>query len=125
MRLLLDTRALIWWTGKDPNLKADVRAQILNDGNAVFVSVATIWEMAIKSSLGKLKTPDNIKEMLAHYRFTTLPITADHAIAAGALPLIHNDPFDRMLVAQAQLGGLTIVSRDPRMKHYNVGVLET
>ena len=123
MNLLLDTHALLWWLKDDGTLSAAARAAIRDGANSVHVSAATAWEIAVKRALGKLDTADNIEGALSANGFEALPITVAHALAAGALPTHHSDPFDRMLVAQAQLEGLTIVTRDKRIMAYRVAVL--
>jgi PIN domain nuclease of toxin-antitoxin system len=87
------------------------------------VSVASAWELAIKKSSGKLEAPNDLREQVVRHEFEFLPIGVEHAVAAGALPLIHRDPFDRMLIAQAAIEGLTIVTRDRRFLEYGVPVL--
>ena len=89
----------------------------------VYVSPASLWEVAIKQSIGKLSEPIDVAEELRDSGFRELAITFHHAIAAGRLPLIHRDPFDRMLVAQAQCEGLTLASRDPHIQRYDVALL--
>lgn len=123
MNLLLDTHALLWWLADDRTLAADARAAIRNPRHQVFVSAATAWEMAIKSELGKLAAPENLDEELDANRFQALPISVPHAMAAGRLPAHHRDPFDRMLIAQARLEGLTLVTRDHMFDKYDVEVL--
>jgi PIN domain nuclease of toxin-antitoxin system len=91
--------------------------------NDVVVSAVSAWEASIKVNSGRLTLPMPIGEALAESRFAYLDITVDHAIAAGALPLHHKDPFDRMLIAQAQLESLTIVTRDRRFAPYDVALL--
>ena len=122
MRLLLDTHALLWWLA-DRELGADARAAIEDPLNDVFVSAATAWEISIKRSLGKLRAPDDLTAQLAANAFTSLPISVDHALAAGSLPKHHDDPFDRMLIAQATMEELTLVTRDPRFAAYDVRLL--
>ncbi len=93
--------------------------------NTVFVSVASMWEIAIKASTGKLEFPtDRFDEMFALNRFAPLPIEPRHALAAGALPRYHNDPFDRMLIAQARIEGLILVTADAAFRRYDVSLLE-
>ena len=87
------------------------------------MSAAVAWEIATKRALGKLKAPEDVVDQLRRHQFAPLPITIEHAVQAGALPLYHRDPFDRMLVAQAQLEGLTIVTRDPNIPRYSVATL--
>lgn len=123
MRLLLDTHALLWWLANDPSLAEDATSAIADAGSTVFVSAATAWEMAIKQALGKLEAPSDLERQLELNRFEPLPVTISHACAAGRLPGHHDDPFDRMLVAQALAEGLTIVTRDPRIAPYGVPTL--
>ena len=118
MRLLLDTGVLLWWLGNHRGLGATARAVIADPANIVFVSAVSIWEARIKQSLGKLDIP---KEFLAAVRseaFELLPISAEHADAVGALPDHHRDPFDRLLVAQAMVENLSIVSSDEMFPRY-------
>jgi PIN domain nuclease of toxin-antitoxin system len=96
---------------------------IANRESAVFVSAASAWEISIKKSLGKLESPDDLLRQLERHRFQPLAITIAHALAAGGLPRLHDDPFDRMLIAQARLEGLTIVTRDPRFGRYAVATM--
>ena len=124
MRLLLDTHALIWVLSAPGKLPAHARAAIEDPANLVFVSAASTWEMAIKQGRGKLRYP--AAEIAAELRSASLlelPVTIRHAEAAARLPPFHRDPFDRMLVAQAQTEGLSLVSRDPAMRQYQVTVL--
>lgn len=96
---------------------------IADEESMVYVSPASIWEIAIKQTIGRLGTTPDIEEQLELNRFEPLPITIAHAYAAGSLPRHHNDPFDRMLVAQAAAESLTIVTRDPRIRRYGVPTL--
>ena len=89
----------------------------------VYVSAATNWEVAIKQAIGKLAEPADLPDRVRGSGFRELPIGFDHAIEAGRLPLIHRDPFDRMLIAQARCENLTLVTRDPRCQQYDVAVL--
>lgn len=123
MRLLLDTHAVIWFTGEPDTLTPEARNAIV-DADTVVVSAASIWEISTKTALGKLHPPvDDIVAELREWGFEMLPISPQHAWAVGRLPRHHRDPFDRMLVAQAQLEGLTIVTRDPAMSLYQVAIL--
>jgi len=123
MNLLIDGHVLCWWIGDQPQLADAPRAAIADPGNLVFVSTATVWELAIKRAAGRLELDVDLRGELETNRFETLPIGLEHALAAAALPLHHNDPFDRMLVAQAQIERLTIVTRDRRIADYSVPVL--
>ncbi|MEV0132911.1 type II toxin-antitoxin system VapC family toxin [Dactylosporangium sp. NPDC050688] len=121
MSLLLDTHVVLWWLTDDDTLAEDVKERLDHDLN-VYISPATIWEVAIKQSIGKLQ-PADLPERIQASGFRDLPITSAHAIAAGRLPLIHRDPFDRMLIAQAQLEELTLVTRDAHIQKYDVDFL--
>lgn len=122
MNLLLDTHALLWWLG-DVELGDEVREVINAPGPAPFVSAATVWEVAIKINLGKLDAPEPLVQAVTEEGFEPLPISFEHAERAGGLPLHHTDPFDRLLIAQAQVEGLTIVTRDRSFDAYEVAVL--
>lgn len=123
MRLLLDTHVLLWALGDPGKLDASARSALEDPENQVAFSAASTWEIAIKAGLRKLDMPADLRAQLAAARFDALPITIEHSLEAGALPRHHGDPFDRMLIAQAQLEGLTIVTRDPRFALYDVEVL--
>lgn len=120
MRLLLDTHALLWWLSDDGSLTQAARAAIARPESDVAVSAASAWEISIKCALGKLSAPSDLEAQLVRHRFSALPISVAHAVMAGALPRHHDDPFDRMLVAQARIEGLTLVTRDPRIGLYGV-----
>ena len=124
MNLLLDTHALLWWLEDNPTLSEQARTAIANGENLVFVSAATAWEIAIKKTLGKLEAPDNLEEVMAANRFDPLPITIRHALAVAELPKLHEDAFDRMLAAQANLEGLTLVTRDRFLTKYDVRFIQ-
>lgn len=123
MRLLLDTHVLLWCLADDPTLPENVRTTVVDSSNSVFVSAASGWEIAIKKALGKLEAPDDLPEAISICRFEPLSITLAHAMKAGFLPRHHNDPFDRMLVAQSILEGCTLVTRDHRINAYGIPIL--
>jgi len=123
VRLLLDTHVLLWALTDDPSLSAAARAAIVDGRNRVVVSAVSAWEITIKRSLGKLRAPADLAEEVAAHRFTPLAVSLEHALAVGALPDLHRDPFDRLLVAQAGVEGLTIVTRDRAIARYDVDVL--
>ena len=123
MRLLLDTHALLWSLSDPERLGGEALQAIRDPANDVVVSAASAWEMAIKSSLGKLSAPDDLPEQLRLNRFGALDITLRHAQAVEHLPMLHRDPFDRMLVAQAKTEGLRLVTRDPLVQQYDVAWL--
>jgi PIN domain nuclease of toxin-antitoxin system len=120
--LLLDTHVVLWWLADDPELSEEIKDRLDHEQDAR-VSAATIWEIAIKQALGKITAPGDLLERIRDSGFRDLPIDVAHAIAAGRLPLIHRDPFDRMLVAQARSEGLTLVTRDPYCQQYEVAIL--
>jgi PIN domain nuclease of toxin-antitoxin system len=122
MRLLLDTHVVIWWLADDPTLSDDVKS-LLDEEPDVFLSAATVWEIAIKQALGKLVEPPDLADIVVAVGFRALPMTSAHAIAAARLPAIHRDPFDRMLVAQARSEDLTLLTRDAAIQKYDVTVV--
>jgi PIN domain nuclease of toxin-antitoxin system len=107
----------------DRRLGPDARAAIRDPENDVAVSAASIWELEIKIALGKLESDAELLEEVRRVGYRVLPIAAEHAVAAARLPLHHRDPFDRLLIAQAQLEGLTVVTVDPRFGRYAVRTL--
>jgi PIN domain nuclease of toxin-antitoxin system len=120
--LLLDTHVVLWWLTDDPALSADIKTRLDHEPD-VYISAATIWEVAMKQAIGKLAEPADLPERIRDSGFGSLAISFEHAITAGRLPLIHRDPFDRMLVAQAKCEDLTLVTRDQRCQKYEVSVL--
>jgi len=124
VNLLLDTHALLWWLDDNPSLSARARSSIENGDNPVFLSAAVIWEIRIKQSLGKLRIPRNFRDVLERQPFTALPITADHVHTVAELPTYHRDPFDRILIAQAKVERLTLVTRDKELLRYRIPVIE-
>jgi PIN domain nuclease of toxin-antitoxin system len=114
---------MIWSIADPARLRPETRDALEDPDTDVFVSVASAWEAGIKRKSGKLQTPDDLAVQLESKRFVPLAITLGHALAAGDLPLHHRDPFDRMLIAQAQLEDLTIVTRDRRFAPYDVALL--
>ena len=124
MNLLLDTHILIWALENNPKLPKLAKEEIINGNNVVFVSTASIWEISIKRTMGKLDVPNNLLQEIEQHRFTLLDIKSYHAQLAGELPNIHKDPFDRMLVAQAILEKLTLVTVDSNIYKYDVKLLK-
>lgn len=124
MRLLLDTSTLLWWLDGDSKLGAAARAAIADPENEVFVSAASAWKISVKRASGKLDAPFDIAGALERNYFIELPIEIAHAITAGELPQHHKDPFDRMLVAQAQTEDLTLVAGDAEIAKYDVELLD-
>lgn len=124
VRLLLDTHALLWWLGGNEKMPLKVREAIADEDSSIFISAASIWEIATKHRLGKL--PDagaiiaDLDGIMAEQGFKELPIAVKHGRAAGNLPGPHRDPFDRMLIAQAMLESMTLVSNEQRFDAYGV-----
>ena len=125
MNLLLDTHALLWWLSDAPALKAEARQAIGEASNIIYVSAASAWEISIKKALGKLDAPNDLHAALLANRFEPLLITIGHATSAGQLPRHHDDPFDRMLIAQAQAEQLTLVTHDTMFRRYGIPVIWT
>ena len=123
MNLLLDSHAFLWWIGSREPLAAGAFEAISDPTSVVVVSAASVWELSIKRALGKLTATGVFEEEIADHGFVPLPITVEHAERAGGLPRHHEDPFDRMLVAQAQIEDLVLVTRDPAMAAYEVRTL--
>ena len=123
MRLLVDTHVFIWCDRQPRRVDATLLARLRDGRNDVFVSSATVWEIAIKRATGKLAFAGPIVDTVERLGFELLPISGAHAEHAGGLPRHHNDPFDRMLVAQATLEGLVLGTQDPLMRPYNVATL--
>ena len=127
MKALLDTHIFLWWITDHPKLSSRAR-QIISDGkNELFLSAVSGWEIAIKAQLGRIQIPDKpevfISEQMVANAIVGLPIQISHAVHVYNLPLHHRDPFDRLLVAQAQLEGLPILTDDPQISQYPVKVI--
>lgn len=127
MRALLDTHAFLWWNMDDPQLSATARDFIAEGANEIFLSAATAWEIAVKCNRGRLELPEPPERYVAgrmsHYGFQALPIQISHALHVAGLPTIHQDPFDRLLVAQSRLEGLPIITGDREIARYPVAVI--
>ncbi len=124
MKLLLDTQCLLWWFTEPERLNSDAIEQIISEDNQLFFSVASAWEIAIKVSVGKLPLPDPVdiyvasrmQQLGAKYQGITFP----HVCKVATLPLLHRDPFDRILVAQSQIEQLTLMTADEILTKYSV-----
>ncbi len=127
MRLLLDTQCWLWWFSQPERLNQAAIEQIADEANEVWFSVASVWEMGIKVALGKLPLPEPIDSYvatrMAQLGARSLDIKASHALQVTKLPLHHSDPFDRLLIAQAQVEGMTLVSADPAFRQYTATLL--
>ncbi|MFI5117555.1 MAG: type II toxin-antitoxin system VapC family toxin [Terriglobales bacterium] len=123
MNLLVDSHELLWWLGATDKLSSMALDALRSPVNRVYVSAAVAWELAIKVNLGKLDASELISDLprvLFEKGFRRLAISMDHALRAGSLPKHHRDPFDRMLIAQAQALGFAIVSADAEFDRYGV-----
>lgn len=121
--LLVDTHALLWWRSDEGRLGSSVLAAMEDVATPLYFSAASIWEIEIKRAKGKLDAPEDLLETTRQRGFAELAVLSPHAIIAARLPPHHGDPFDRMLVAQAQRENLTIVTNDRRITAYDVPVL--
>ncbi len=124
MKLLLDTHVFLWWRSDPRRIDRQVERAI-SRSSLVYVSAASVWEAAIKSQLGKLRFPGSFSDAVEQSEFSRLEITFAHAEAVRDLPAHHQDPFDRMLVAQATVEGLTLVSADRQLEPYRIPVMWT
>lgn len=123
MRLILDTHILLWWWDDSPRLTQDLRDLIADPTHEVFVSAVSIAEIAVKRSIGRLVVRDDFAEGIERDGFAELPLRASHSGQLASLPLLHRDPFDRMLVAQAQVEGASLVTVDSMVRQYDVRFL--
>jgi len=128
MSLLLDTHVFLWWLVDDPQLSRDARATIADSSVMAFVSAASLWEAEIKTALGRLELDVDVIDLAAEVTgngFVELPITGRYTRIAATLPPHHNDPFDRMLIAQAIVDDLRLVTADQIIGRYGIHVLST
>jgi PIN domain nuclease of toxin-antitoxin system len=123
LKLLLDTHAALWFLSGDERLGENARRHLVDDANQVLLSAAVVWEVAVKRSLGKLVVPDEYLSLLLDAGVQPLAVRVDHAAALEQLPPHHRDPFDRMLVAQADIEGAALVSRDDKLRRYGVTLI--
>jgi PIN domain nuclease of toxin-antitoxin system len=114
----------LWWLSDDAQLGEEARRAISNPRNQVYVSAASTWEISIKKTIGKLSVPDDMDAIVEDEGFDKLPIMLFHGEQAGLLPEYHKDPFDRMLIAQAQAEGLIIVTNDEKIARYNIRTMD-
>ena len=121
-RLLVDTHVLLWWLTNDSNLSNTARTEIADPENEPLVSIASLWEIAIKRSLGKLSAPDDLPDRISNEGFAWLALAPLHAWEVRQLPMHHRDPFDRLLIAQAVIERLPVVTADPRFQPYGVDI---
>jgi len=123
MDLLIDTHSLIWFLNGDEKLSEKAKSVIEDSSNTKIVSIASIWEIAIKIRLDKFRFPKGFKHFLGMVEdngFEVLPITFEHALELSTLEFVHRDPFDRLLIAQGKSDNLVIVTKDDNIKRYNI-----
>jgi PIN domain nuclease of toxin-antitoxin system len=124
MRLLLDSHVVVWWALFPGRLRSDARGAMIDPANEIFISAASIWELGLKIARGKLRLPAGYAAHLLAHGFDELPVSIAHASWATALPPLHGDPFDRLLIAQALEKGLVLVTSDQAIMRYDVPTLE-
>jgi PIN domain nuclease of toxin-antitoxin system len=127
MKYLLDTHTFLWWNLEDPQLSPQAKEIIANGKNEIYLSAASAWEIAIKAAKGRLILPDDptqyIADRMNFNRFQSLSVKISHACLVYQLPLHHNDPFDRLLIAQSQAEALPLLSGDVEISQYQVDVI--
>lgn len=126
MKLLLDTHILLWAAGQTEKLSDSARILLTTPENVLYFSAASIWEIVIKLGLGRegfKVDPYRLRKMLVEHGYTELPITAEHALRVDSLPLLHKDPFDRLLIAQARSEGMLLLTCDTAVSQYQESVL--
>ena len=125
MNLLLDTHILLWVAGQPDRLSEECREMLLNPANTLIFSAASLWEITIKTGIGRSDfnvDPIRLRKMLLLNTYRELPISSEHATALIALPLLHKDPFDRMLITQARIEGLLLITSDAKVSAYGEGI---
>ena len=123
MNYLLDTQIFLWWLAKDKKLKDSVKKILLDPQNIIYVSVANAWEISIKHKIGKLPLKTTLKRCFEVSNFPIININIEHILKLNNLPLLHKDPFDRILIAQAQVENLALISSDPKIWPYKIKLL--
>ena len=127
MNLLLDTHVFIWWAEEPERLSANAMLALQDTSNRLFLSLVSVWEIQIKTQLGKMQLSLPLKDLVDSQLSTNgleiLPITREHIFAVDTLPFHHKDPFDRLIIAQSMIENATIVSLDPKLSEYSVNVL--
>jgi len=127
MKLLLDTHVLLWAAGEPQRLSGEVRSLLLDESNDLYFSSASIWEIVIKRGLGRddfMVDPHRLRKMLVMNGYTEISVASDHALAIDRLPLLHKDPFDRILLAQARTEGFSLVTSDEQLLKYGEGIID-
>ncbi len=124
MQYLLDTHILLWWFTTPEKIKSKAQKIIKDKSNTIYLSSASFWEMAIKKSIGRLTLPHNLIEAATVESFKILPIMPEEGLGVADLPLLHSDPFDRLLIMQAKLNDLIIITKDSKITEYPVVTLQ-
>jgi PIN domain nuclease of toxin-antitoxin system len=126
VRILLDTHTFLWWNEASPRLSKKALVLVADPANTVLLSVVSAWELVLKTQTGKLRLPESpsvyVPTRMGHYAMEALPVTLAHVLASEALPFHHRDPFDRLLIAQAIVEGIPIVTADPEFRRYKIKV---
>jgi PIN domain nuclease of toxin-antitoxin system len=127
MKLMLDTHAFIWWDSEPAKLSSQALALCQDPANQLLLSVASVWEMQIKLQLGKLTIRIPLADVITHQQQTNnvdiVPITLTHVLTLDGLPSYHKDPFDRLIIAQAMVEGIAVISNDPMFAHYPIKLI--
>lgn len=127
MKILLDTHTFLWWNEASPRLSKKALVLLADPANTLLLSVVSAWELVLKTQRGKLRLSESpsvyVATRMAHYAMESLPVTLAHALACESLPLHHRDPFDRLLIAQATIEGVPIVTADPEFRRYAIKVV--
>lgn len=127
MKILLDTHTFLWWNEASPRLSKKALVLLSDPANTLLLSVVSAWELVLKTQTGKMRLSESpsvyVPTRMAHYAMEPLPVTLAHALACESLPLHHRDPFDRLLIAQATIEGVPIVTADPEFRRYSIKVL--
>ncbi|OGV28403.1 MAG: hypothetical protein A3F18_08645 [Legionellales bacterium RIFCSPHIGHO2_12_FULL_37_14] len=124
MGYLLDTHVILWWFTTPEEIHKRARNIIENVEESIFISTVSLWEMAIKQSIGRLTLPAQLLTLITKAGFQTLPILPEEGLSVADLPLLHQDPFDRLLIIQAKLHNLVLLTRDNKIKQYTVPIIE-
>ena len=124
MRYLLDTHIFIWWIEKNKRLSKDIFNLLNNPQNQIFLSVASVWELIIKKAKKKLKTPKDVQGGIKASGFIPINIEMLHVLDLEKLPMHHNDPFDRIIISQAKIEHLTLITADKKIWKYNLALLK-
>ena len=124
MNYLLDTQIFLWWLAKDKKLKESIKKIIADPQNTIYVSVTNAWEISIKYKIGKLPLKTTLEKCFEVTKFPIININLQHILQLDKLPLIHKDPFDRLLIAQSMIENLTLITSDPKIWQYKIDLLK-